>query len=478
MLLALLTCALFVAPPQAVDEPAPAGLDPVAGALASARSALRTGEPGRALRLLAEALAEVPGEPEIRLLLARAHNELGHGAEALAALEPALAALPGSPRLLTEKGRALAALDRAPEAEAAWREALRLYPRGGEARLRLGELLLEAGRLEEATATIEPLAAQAGDLTGVLVLRSRLLLAQGQGEAAVTLLEASLMAGGDDPSLRLALGRLHLDQGNLDAAWYAVEPLVDTERDPDTLLFVARIALQSDRVIDAVAVLGAAMLVDPTYLPVLDEIGEIFEHRHDLHVLLAARRIASDPNDARAWKEILSAHVEEGRLPLYFEALPRVPEAVRALPLLRLVEGEALRRVGRNDEARAMLTELAKGEGGAKAWYELALLDYAEGAFAAAEAGFERGAEGRYAPQARFNRGVCLDRLGRYRDAVAEYEKATALQPDFAEAWLQAGLDWRHRLGDAARARAAFAHYLELGGDDPEVRRWMKEQNR
>ncbi len=476
MLTCTLTCVLLLLSPQEPTNTDPVGIDPAARDLAAARSALAVGEPGRALVLLRAALEEAPGAPEIRLQLARTLNELGKAEEALATLEPVLAALPGSAWHLTEKGRALVLLGRLEEAEAAWREALRVYPRGGEARLLLGDLLLETDRVDDAGAVIEPLVAQAPDRNAVVVLHARLLQARKLVAEAVALLEARIEAGGEDPLLRLSLGKLLLEEGRAEDAWWAVEPLVDTERDPQTLVFVARVALRAERVIEAVAVLGAAMLVDPTNIEVLDEIGEIFEHRHDLHVLLAIQRLDADLYDVRAWKELLSSHVEEGRVALYFEEVKRVPEELRSVPLLRLVEGEALRRAGRNAEARVVLEELCRTEGGAAAWYQLGLLEYAEDRWEAAEAAFAKGAQGRWAAQAHFNRGVCLDRLGRYRDAVGEYEKATAHDPDFAEAWLQAGLDYRHRLGDAAAARKAFARYLELGGDDAEVRRWMEDR--
>jgi tetratricopeptide (TPR) repeat protein len=481
MLLSTLTLALLL--PLAQDptqNPAPeitpaTTLDAAAEALAAARSALGAGELGEALELLRTALAEAPEEPEIRRLLARTLNDLGRGAKALEVLEPALAQLPRSVWLLTEKGRAQILIGEMEAAEVSWRQALTIRPRSGEVRLRLADLLLGQSRVEEAAVVIGPLVEQAGDLVGVVVIRSRLLQAQGRGEEASALLERKIETGFDETALRIALASLLIEQERLDDAWWAVEPLVDTTRDPRTLLFLGRVALRSDRVLDAVAVLAVAMLADPTDREILDEIGEIFEHRHDLHILLAARRVAADDTDARAWKELLSAHVEAGRIARYFEERKRVPEEVLRLPLLRLVEGEALRRAGRSAEARVILGELTQGGGGARAWYELALLEYAEGNPEAAEQAFDRGAQGPWAAQARFNRGVCLDRLGRYQEAVGEYERAVAIQPDFTEAWLQAGLDWRHRLGNAAKARRAFARYLECGGDDPEVRRWMED---
>jgi tetratricopeptide (TPR) repeat protein len=106
------------------------------------------------------------------------------------------------------------------------------------------------------------------------------------------------------------------------------------------------------------------------------------------------------------------------------------------------------------------------------------LLDYAAGRYEVAAGEFERAVAGDQAADARFNRGVCLDRLGRYAGAADEYAAAVAARPDFAEAWLQLGHDCRLRLGQPDRARDAYRSYLDLGGDDPEVRRYLASEER
>ena len=58
---------------------------------------------------------------------------------------------------------------------------------------------------------------------------------------------------------------------------------------------------------------------------------------------------------------------------------------------------------------------------------------------------------------------------------VVALEQAVAARPEFIEAWLRLGNECRLRLGDADRARRAYRRYLELGGDDPRIRRWVEE---
>ncbi len=60
---------------------------------------LRRGETDRARALLSEAVAETPGDPEVRLLLAEAELQAGHRSDALRELNRA-AALAGEDRRL------------------------------------------------------------------------------------------------------------------------------------------------------------------------------------------------------------------------------------------------------------------------------------------------------------------------------------------------------------------------------------------
>jgi len=452
----------------------PPGLDPAAARLSAARAAYAARELGRARDLLGAALEEAPEEPEVRLWLGRVLNDLGRGREAQGVLGPALEKLSRSAWLLTESARA-ARLERDLRgAEDLLRAALEVYPRCGPARLYLADLLLEGGRAQQAQEVIAPLRDQAPDDSAAAVLAARVALALGRAAQAEGILRARLAAAGPEPAPRLALGRVLLEAGRAEEAWDVLEPLLEAEPDPQVLLFLARAAQRAGRPIEALAALGAALLVDPTGDDVLRELAELIEHEGDLHLRLTRRRVQARPGDAEAWRELLEAELDAGRAAAALDALGGAPREVRAVAAVRLVEGEALRRAGRTDAARELLEALCDEGGGARAWYELGLLEYAAGSAERAALAFERGADGPWAGEAHFNRGVCLERLGRQAEAARAYEAAVAVQPDFCQAWLQLGLCLRGRLGDAEGARGAFARYLELGGDDPEIRRWME----
>jgi superkiller protein 3 len=58
---------------------------------------------------------------------------------------------------------------------------------------------------------------------------------------------------------------------------------------------------------------------------------------------------------------------------------------------------------------------------------------------------------------------------GRLNDAIAQYEEALRLQPDYAPGWHNLGAAWFH-LGNLPAAAAAFREELRLAPADPAAR--------
>ncbi len=471
MLLPPLTLLLVLstAPTLPRDEPV---LDPVAARLTAAHEAYFRRDLGLAHELLQKALEEAPGEPAVRLWLARVQNDLGHGEEAARTLGPALEGNDGSGWLWTELGRARRLVGDAPAAERALRAAIDRGPRLGPPRLLLVELLVEGGRAPEAEPILAPLLEEAADVPQVVLAHAALLDALGRGEEA----EARLRAAVDHPAARLALARRLLAAERHEEAWTVAEPLLDGARERAQLMLLASVAQATGREVEALAILGALLLDDPTDPVALAGLNELIEHRGvELRRGLTERWVGARPDDADAWRELLETDLDSGCFGAFFERLETVPAAARLALPVRLLEGEALRRAGRSEEARAVLEELCADSAEPRAYYELGLLEYAAGHTEAAVAAFERGAASRWAADAHFNRGVCLDRLQRYAEAAQAYRAATEARPEFAEAWYQLAVDQRYRLGQPQRARASYRRYLDLGGDDPEVRRYVED---
>jgi len=461
----LLVCLLV---PAAHAQGAAPELDPVAARLASARDAYASGALGDAQALLEEALEAAPEEPDVRLWLARVQNDLGHGEEALETLAPALAAAPRSAWLLVERGRAELALGHADLAEAAYRAALAAYPTLGSARLALAGILGGAKRADEGLEVLQPLLALDPAPAEVVIRHAELLGVLHRDAEG----EAVLRADIDDPSVRLALCRWLAERDRNDEAWQVGEPAIGGATSPAARTLLAQVARRAGQPLDCLRLLGAVLLDDPTHEAALAELGELLEDAPDLERMVVTRRVEARPDDPEAWRELLEGDLRAGDVDGFFQRFGKVPADLRAAPAIALLRGQALRRAGKNDQARAALEPLCSG-GSTRACYELGLIAYSEGRAEDAAAAFARGADGAWAPDAHFNRGVCLDRLGRFAEAAEAYAAAVAARPDFPEAWLQLGNDRRLRLGDAAGAREAYRHYIDLGGDDPEVRRFL-----
>jgi hypothetical protein len=66
-------------------------------------------------------------------------------------------------------------------------------------------------------------------------------------------------------------------------------------------------------------------------------------------------------------------------------------------------------------------------------------------------------------PEAVFNAGLFLAQLGRTREAIAQYERALALRPNFAAAWRRLG-EARQECGDVDGAEEAFRRVRAIEG--------------
>ncbi|MGB5595240.1 MAG: tetratricopeptide repeat protein, partial [Crocosphaera sp.] len=70
--------------------------------------------------------------------------------------------------------------------------------------------------------------------------------------------------------------------------------------------------------------------------------------------------------------------------------------------------------------------------------------------------------------EAWYNRGIALDDLGRYEEAIASYDKALEIKPDKDEAWNNRGVAL-YNLGRYEDAIASYDKALEFKPDDHEA---------
>ena len=77
------------------------------------------------------------------------------------------------------------------------------------------------------------------------------------------------------------------------------------------------------------------------------------------------------------------------------------------------------------------------------------------------------------APEAYHSRGVAYFDKGDFDRAIADYDKAIKLEPDFAEAYFSRGIAYSPK-GEKEKAIADFKKVIELS-DDPLLRQWSEE---
>jgi tetratricopeptide (TPR) repeat protein len=119
------------------------------------------------------------------------------------------------------------------------------------------------------------------------------------------------------------------------------------------------------------------------------------------------------------------------------------------------VAGEiGMRLVGRREtNRRGAEGAEEEEEGEAEAWVDRGNEQYMGGDFEGAIASYDKAVE--IKPDyhdAWINRGVALGYLGRFEDAIASYDKAVEIKPDYHEAWNNRGL----ALGDLGRFEDAI----------------------
>lgn len=191
-----------------------------AGALAlKGKLMLRTGQPGRAVELLTEALEADPANEDAHRFLPVAHLRNDQPALAEAAARRAVAQIPDNVNSQINLAVALFAQEKADEAETVLRTAMELAPGDSAPPLRLAELLVREGRgLEEAIELAErslELDPGDGEADAVAALALRRL---GRDQEAAQRLHTAAMMHPRNVRLWVMLAAVYRDLGEEDAS--------------------------------------------------------------------------------------------------------------------------------------------------------------------------------------------------------------------------------------------------------------------
>ncbi len=206
-------------PVPAQTPSAPASPD-TAAAIArfeAGQDAHQAGQLTEALRLYDEALALDDTLAPIHFQRGMALLALRRAAEAVTAFERCVALQPDFLRGWLQLGAAALAADNTVQAERAYATVLQLAPDHLEARLHLARLALGRQKPDAALEVLAPLGTDAAP-PEVNVLRGQALLLTGQAEAAVKAFSQALAGQANHPAARRGRGNAYAATGQMEAA--------------------------------------------------------------------------------------------------------------------------------------------------------------------------------------------------------------------------------------------------------------------
>lgn len=140
------------------------------------------------------------------------------------------------------------------------------------------------------------------------------------------------------------------------------------------------------------------------------------------------------------------------------------PEAGAGLLAVRLPDGRLCTEGGQgllDFDATAAPAPAVRGLRGAGEWFQVGLEAEAAGRLDEAVRAYERSLPAAGA-EAHFNLGNCRWQLGDKAGAVAAFEAAVGVAPDYVEAWNNLGIARSAAVGQRAQAIAAFEQALRL----------------
>jgi len=316
-----------------------------------------------------------------------------------------------------------------------------------DVRLQTAGSLHRAGQLAEAESHYRVLLTQQPQHATLLHLAGLCALQQGQPELALARLALALAPGSADPALHSNHGLALQGAGRYDAALDAYhQALALDPTHPDALFNLGGLLMQLQQPGPALEIHERLLAIHPHHPPTLLRRAAALRALGRAHdALEACRQVhAWAPDDRAVWLEMALAARDAQQFDTALELLARFlavePEHPYALwqqgLMLRATE-QFERALASYDQASAVLARQSRADIGMQV---------------ALSAG----------------RATVLRDLGRPEQALAGYDEALALMPDFADAWSNRGAV----LADLARfgeALHSYARALALQPDHPQA---------
>ena len=293
-------------------------------------------------------------------LLAQMHLDRGELAQARTLLERVLEHEPDAAEVRATLGQVLEREGRIEEAKAEYARAVDLDPDAALPRNSLGNLARREGDLDAAeswyTRAIEADPYFMGAYNNLaLVYQDR-----GRMEQARDLYARAAAKAPDNAELLNNIGSWHYAQGEFDEARrYWMRASSADPKYPSPLNNLAGLEINERRLDEAERLLGRALELDPGYGDARINLAIVRTMRDDPEGALAElRRATSDPRTgATSWQKLGGLELELGHVDRAIEALERAhgldPARTETLNYL----GEAFRRQGNTERARALWRE-------------------------------------------------------------------------------------------------------------------------
>jgi len=332
--------------------------------------------------------------------------------EALEVLEVAHALAPSDAWVALTLGRARSHADDLQGAEVAYRIALANRPGYGTARVSLGSVLRRQGRVDEAIAVLEAASLTGGneDRARALAGLGRAQLAAGLREQAIRSFQEAIQRAPASVEVRLAIARAWMGDGD------------DTDLPT------------------ALGVLDETVRLAPDVPTVHSALGRVQERLNDPMGAERSYREALrlDPYYVYPRRRLLRLALEEEDYPLAELQVALLLDQEGDDPENQLLAGLVATRAGDWPDARVHYRHALDLTGGdyPEAWFNLGLLEKRAGNLDAAIAAYEAALEVRPDYQAaRNNLAVALEAAGRFEEAEALWRLLVELDPTYTGAW-------------------------------------------
>lgn len=400
---------------------------------------LQMGKPRQAASVLSEALDEEPENPALRLLAGGVFLTGGDAAEAERQWRKGLDLDKGNRRIREGLAELLLRQERLTEAEGEARQLLDQDPGNRDALLLLGRVAFAGKRYGEAQNWFRKVLDRYPGNASAHLLLGMCYASTGERPLAVQNFREALGDPGVGARARRALGELYLQGGELQLAEEMLAPLAaETPPEKDVVILLSEVLRRQGRAGEAMALLereGASYPVDKAFplqkgrvrLTMKDPEGAGRFFREALKL---------DPASQEAVFRLAQITLQKDGPEAAAEWIgSRLPDMVDKAPFYHLLGQIALGQ-GRPEEAegywrRALDADPNQLEGYlalASLYLRLETGDKALQIAADLEAREPK------SPAGPMLQGMILESVGKNREAMARYERALSIQPDFAPA--------------------------------------------